>query len=419
MRREYRKNTESYNSKNNNNHENLFFENEMFGNEVELPQFNLEALARNAAQRVIQQALEDEVSEFLERGKYDKTDAENFTGYRNGFHQKRTVSTAFGGLKVKVPRVSYSPQVYDSQLVKKYKRRSEALDCLFPKLFVEGLATRDFEPALRFLVGEEAPLSPSTISRLNKQFKDEFEAWEKRDLSNLKIAYVWADGIYLKAGIADEKRCLLVIIGVDMEGRKHLLTMPEGFRESTESWYNALNDLKLRGLNEPALAIADGGLGFWAALPKVWNQTKEQLCWLHKMRNILDKLPKAEHKEAVVRLRAIYSASDKESAAYLLKKLLTEWKQIGYFKAFECLEKASEKLLTFFEMPSEHWKHLRTTNPIESPFATVRLRTDAARRFRTARSGTHLVFKILQAQAQRWSRISHPEKLKEVKLPGK
>ena len=141
MRREYRKNTESYNSKNINKHENLIFENEMFGNEVELPQFNLEALARNAAQRVIQQALEDEVSEFLERGKYDKTDAENFTGYRNGFHQKRTVSTAFGGLKVKAPRVSDSPQVYDSQLVKKYKRRSEALDCLFPKLFVEGLAT--------------------------------------------------------------------------------------------------------------------------------------------------------------------------------------------------------------------------------------------------------------------------------------
>jgi putative transposase len=413
MKKEYLKNNENYSN------EDLFIDSEMFGKEVELPQFNLEAMAKYAAQRMIQGALEEEVTEHLNRGKYDKTSPENFTGYRNGFHKKRTVSTAFGGLKVKVPRVSDSPQVYQSQLVRKYKRRSETLDCLFPKLFVEGLATRDFEPALRFLVGEEAPLSPSTISRLNKQFKDEFEAWEKRDLSKLKIAYIWADGIYLKAGIADEKRCLLVIIGVDMEGKKHLLAMPEGFRESAESWYNCLTDLKLRGLNEPAIAIADGGLGFWAALPKVWRQTKEQLCWLHKMRNILDKLPKAEHKEAVLKLRAIYSASNKESAAYLLKKLLSEWKQIGYFKAFECLEKASEKLMTFFEMPPEHWKHLRTTNPIESPFATVRLRTDAARRFRTPRSGTHLVFKILQSCEQRWSRISHPEKLKDVKLPEK
>lgn len=411
MRKEYNKTNEIFN-------DNLFFDNEIYANEDELPQFNLEALARNAAQRVIQSALEAEVVEFLDREKYDKTEAENFLGYRNGHHRGRTVSTAFGGLKVQVPRVSDSPQVYQSQLVKKYKRRSEALDCLFPKLFVEGLATRDFEPALRFLVGEEAPLSPSTISRLNKQFKDEFEVWQKRDLTNLKIVYIWADGIYLKAGIADEKRCLLVIIGVDMTGKKHLLTLEEGFRESAQSWYNALNSLKLRGLNEPALAMADGGLGFWAALPKVWNQTKEQLCWLHKMRNILDKLPKAERSEAVLRLRAIYSASSRETAEKLANNLLSDWKKTGYYQALECLRLALPKLLTFYQFPAEHHRHLRTTNVIESPFATVRLRTDAAKRFRSARSGTHLVFKVLQTCEQRWSRISHPEKLKEVKLPN-
>lgn len=301
--------------------------------------------------------------------------------------------------------------------MKPYKRRSEGLDCLFPKLFVEGLATRDFEPCLRFLVGAAAPLSPSSISRLNKQFKDEYEVWQKRDLQQLKIVYVWADGIYLKAGIADEKRCLLVIIGVDITGQKHLLTLREGFRESRESWSEALLDLKKRGLNEPSLAIADGGLGFWAALPKVWRQTKQQLCWLHKMRNILDKLPKREHHEAVLRLRAIYSASGKEAAERLSKELINDWKQVGYYQAVECLWVALERLLTFYNLPVEHWKHLRTTNVIESPFATVRLRTDAAKRFRTARSGTHLVFKILQSCEQRWSRISYPEKLKEVKLP--
>lgn len=397
--------------------DNLLFDNLEELESDQLSTFSLEGCIRGAAQRMIQAALEAEVAEFLQRAKYDKTSAEEFRGYRNGHHRQRTVSTTVGGLKVRVPRVADNHEPFQSQLVKPYKRRSEGLDCLFPKLFVEGLATRDFEPALRFLVGAEAPLSPSSISRLNAQFKDEFESWQKQDLRSLKIVCLWADGIYLKAGIADEKRCLLVIIGVDMTGKKHLLTLKEGFRESAESWFEAMTDLKKRGLNEPALAIADGGLGFWAALPKVWRQTKEQLCWLHKMRNILNKLPKREHPEAVVRLRAIYSASDRENAERLAKQLLSDWKEVGYYQAVECLWVAMEKLLTFFEMPSEHWKHLRTTNVIESPFATVRLRTDAAKRFRSARSGTHLVCKVLQSCEQRWRIISHPEKLKEVKLP--
>ena len=193
--------------------------------------------------------------------------------------------------------------------------------------------------------------------------------------------------------------------------------MWEGFRESTESWYNCLLDLKKRGLNEPALARADGGLGFWAVLPKVWRQTKEQRCWLHKMRNILDKVPKGEHSEAVLRLRGIYSATSREVAEKLAKELMNDWKQAGYYQAIECLFVALPRLLTFYEFPAEHHRHLRTTNVIESPFATVRLRTDAAKRFRSARSGTHLVFKILESCEQRWRIISHPEKLKEVKMP--
>ena len=409
--------TQNYTKKSENYNDNLFFDNDIYENEANLPQFNLERLARNAAQRIIQEALELEVSEFVERGRYDKTNPEDFRGYRNGHHPQRTISTSFGSLEVKVPRVSDNGETYQSQLVKPYKKRSEGLDCLFPNLFVEGLATRAFEPALRFLVGESAPLSPSSISRLNKKFKDEYEVWAKRDLSSLKIVYVWADGIYLKAGIADEKRCLLVIIGVDILGKKHLLTMREGFRESTESWYNCLMDLKKRGMNEPALAMADGGLGFWAALPKVFRQTKAQLCWLHKMRNILDKLPKSEHSEAVLRLRGIYSASSREVAERLAKELMSDWKKAEYYQAIECLFVALPRLLTFYEFPAEHHRHLRTTNVIESPFATVRLRTDAAKRFRSARSGTHLVFKIMESCEQRWRIISHPEKLKEVKLP--
>ncbi|MBA3601993.1 MAG: IS256 family transposase [Acidobacteria bacterium] len=412
MNQNYTKKRENYN-------DNLFFDTDIYETQAELPQFNLERLARNAAQRIIQEALEMEVSEFLERGKYQKTLREDFRGYRNGHHKQRTIATSFGSLEVKVPRVSDSTEKFQSNLVKKYRRRSEGLDCLFPNLFVEGLATRDFEPALRFLVGESAPLSPSSISRLNKKFKDEYESWRKRDLSDLKIVYLWADGIYLKAGIADEKRCLLVIIGVDISGTKHLLALEEGFRESAESWYNVLIDLQKRGLNEPALALADGGLGFWAALPKVWRQTREQLCWLHKMRNILDKLPKSEHSEAVLRLRGIYSASSREAAERLAKQLLADWKKAEYYQAIECLFAALPRLLTFYEFPAEHHRHLRTTNVIESPFASVRLRTDAAKRFRSARSGTHLVFKIMESCEKRWQRVSHPEKLKEVKLPEK
>jgi len=383
--------------------------------------FSLEALVRSSAQRMLQGALETEVTEVLQRLPGEKSSSsEGFRGYRNGYHPERVVSTAVGALHIKQPRVSDMPEEagrFRSKLIKPYKRRSEGLDALFPRLFIEGLATRDFEPALRFLVGEEAPLSPSSISRLNRQFKDEYEAWKRRDLINLKIVYIWADGIYIKAGIADEKLCLLVVMGADITGRKHLLGLVEGYRESKESWLELLRDLKSRGLNEPAVAVADGGLGFWAALPEVWQQTREQLCWLHKTRNILDKLPKREQKEATERIRAIYLASDKAAAKYLADKLIAEWKQIGYFKAAECLEQALDRLLTFYRFPTAHARHLRSTNIIESPFASVRLRTNAARRFRSARSGLHLVFKLLERASTGWQTLCHAEKLKEVKLP--
>ena len=383
--------------------------------------FSLEVLARSAAQRMIEGALEMEVTEFLQRMPGEKSErAEGFRGYRNGHHRERKITTAVGALRVRQPRVSDIPQSagkYRSQLIRPYKRRSEGLDVLFPKLFIEGLATRDFEPALRALVGEDAPLSPSSISRLNRQFKAEFDKWKERRLDGLEIVYIWADGVYLKAGIADEKLCVLVVIGADRSGRKHLLALVEGYRESKQSWLELLRDLKTRGLNEPAITVADGGLGFWAALPEVWHQTKEQLCWLHKMRNILDKLPKAEHQLASERLRAIYLAEDRENAERLAKSLINDWKQTGYARAAECLERALGKLLTFHHFPVEHARHLRTTNPIESPFAAVKLRTNAARRFRTPRSALHLLFKLLERAEKGWQRLSFPEKLKEVNLP--
>lgn len=384
--------------------------------------FSLEDVVRSAAQRMIQGALEAEVTEFLQRMPGVKSEAaEGFRGYRNGYHAERRITTAVGALTVRQPRVSDVPQsagAYRSGLIKPYRRRSEALDILFPKLFIEGLATRDFEPALRALVGEDAPLSPSSVSRLNKQFKEEYLRWKTRRLDDLEIVYIWADGVYLKAGISDEKLCALVVMGADRTGKKHLLAIAEGYRESKESWAEVLRDLKARGMNEPAIAIADGALGFWAALPEVWHQTKEQLCWLHKTRNILDKVPKKEHKDAAERIRGIYLAETREAAARLAQRLINDWKQTGYLKAAECLERALERLLTFHAFPTEHARHLRTTNPIESPFASVKLRTNAARRFRTPHSALHLLFKLLQRSEKGWQRLSFPEKLKEVQLPN-
>lgn len=389
--------------------------------------FCLEDLVRSAAQRMIHGALEMEVTEFLGRLPGERGE-EGFRGYRNGYLPERKVATSVGTLYVRQPRVSDVPEEtggYGSKILRPYKRRSTGLDELFPKLFVEGLATRDFEPALRALVGEDAPLSPSAISRLNKQFAKEFDEWRERPLDGHEFLYVWADGVYLKAGLADEKLCALVIIGADRLGKKHLLALGEGYRESKQSWLDVLRDLKARGMNAPAIAIADGGLGFWAAVPEVWPHTGEQLCWLHKTRNILDKLPKREQKESAERLRAVYLAKEeggdtaRQNALKLAGSLMNDWKEAGYTAAAECFEKAMPRLFTFLEFPVEHARHLRTTNPVESPFATVRLRTNAVRRMKRARPALHLVFKLLMKAERNWQTLSHPEKLKEVKLPDR
>ena len=389
--------------------------------------YTLEEFMRASAQTMLSAAVEDEVTEYLKRLPGERSDrAEGFRGYRNGFLPERKLATSVGTLYVKQPRVSDVPEgqeKFGSKLVKPYKRRSEGLDELFPKLFVEGLATRDFEPALRALVGEDAPLSPSAISRLNKRFKQEFDEWTKRDLSGHEFLYVWVDGVYLKAGIADEKLCALVVIGADRAGTKHLLAIGEGYRESKESWLDLLRDLKSRGMKMPAVAVADGGLGFWAAVPEVWPHTKQQLCWLHKTKNILDKLPKSEQKDAAERLKAVYLAEEergrtaKEIALGMAQSLIKEWKEVGYTNAAECFEKAVPRLLTFFDFPPEHARHLRTTNPVESPFATVRLRTNAVRRMKKTRSALHLIFKLLRKAERNWQTLAHPHKLKEVKLP--
>ena len=292
----------------------------------------IEALVRRGAKVMLQAALEQEVSQYLERARHQRSEpASAFRGYRNGHSQERKLSIGSGTIKIKTPRVSDVPagqEQFESKIVKPYQRRSASLQQLFPKLFIEGLATRDFEPALRCLMGAEAALSPSTISRLNAGFKAEYEDWTKSSLAALPIVYVWVDGIYIKAGIADERACLLVVMGADVSGNKHLLAMEEGFRESIESWSGVLRNLKRRGMNEPALAIGDGGLGFWGAAGEVWRQTKQQRCWLHKMRNVLDKLPQRERAEAVKGLRSIYLSKTREEAKSKVIALAKSWRGV-------------------------------------------------------------------------------------------
>ena len=376
----------------------------------------LETLARLGAQQILQAALEAEVTEYLQRPRYQRNGITR--GYRSGYLPERRLTLGSGTVALKVPRVSDEPpgEKFRSQLVKPYQKRSQAVDALFPKLFIEGLATRDFEPALRALLGAEAALSPSTVSRLNQQFKAEYAAWQVRSLTETQFVYLYADGLYLAAGLGDERACLLIVVGVDTAGCKHFLALQAGYREAKESWLGVLRDLRKRGLQAPALAIGDGALGFWAALAEVFPLSKQQLCWLHKMRNLLDKLPRKEHAEAVLRLRAIQRASSRNAAEKLARRLIADWRK-PYPSAAANLEEHLERLLNFYDFPAEHWKHLRTSNVIESPFAAVRLRTDAAKRFRTVRSGVHLIWQLLLKQEKKWRRFNGAEKCALVLLP--
>ena len=377
----------------------------------------LEAISRQGAQRMLTAALEKEVEEYLERQRYARRLEESeFRGYRNGYGRERQVTIGSGTIKVRAPRVSDTPaqqKQFESKILKPYQKRSQKLAELFPKLFVEGLATRDFEPALRCLLGKSAALSPATIVRLNAQFKAEYDEWRQRSLTDQRFVYIWVDGVHIKAGVARENAAVLTVIGVDVDGRKHLIALEEGYRESKESWLEVLRSLRDRGMQAPVLAVGDGALGFWAALPELWPETKSQRCWFHKMGNVLDKLPQKERKDAAERLRAVYLAGSRSAAEQLAHDLATEW-QKSYPKAATCLLTDLAACLRYYDYPQEHWKHLRTTNPVESVFSTMRLRTDAAKRFRTARSGVHLVFKLIQRYQKTWSRISAAEKLRVV-----
>lgn len=366
----------------------------------------LEELARAGARDMLDLALRAEVSAFLGRDWHEKS--EEFKGYRNGYGKPRKIAVGCGSVEIRVPRVSDIPEngmPFESGIIKKYQRISVTFKKLLVQLYLEGLSSGDFEPVFRHLLGETAPLSSSSIIRLKEEWRHEYLLWRKRDLSQSFYAYIWADGVYLKSGLEKEKTAMLCVLGVKENGHKELLMIKEGYRESTDSWSDVLRDLRDRGMNCPLLAIADGNLGMWAALDEVFPETQQQRCWNHKMRNVLDKLPKSMQPEITVALTDLYESKTKKECVRGAKALADRLRTTKHNDAADTLLRDFDRMTTFYNFPKEHWKHIRSSNPIESIFSGVRGRTKVVKRFSNRMNGLYMIFKIIERLSRNWRRI--------------
>jgi len=375
---------------------------------------------RNGAREMLKCALEAEVEEYLSRFKHVCDSSGNRMVTRNGYNKERTIQTGIGDIAVKAPRVADrrkdgSKTQFRSSILPPYLRRTKSIEELLPWLYLKGISTGDFSEALTALLGPDAPgLSASTISRLKEVWSEELKEWQQRSLKGREYVYFWVDGIHFGARMEDASQCMLVVIGATKHGTKELLTIVDGYRESEQSWLEALSDLKRRGLKTaPKLAVGDGGLGFWKALPQVFGETRWQRCWMHKTGNVLDKLPKGIQARAKDILHQIWMAETKEAAEKAFDHFIQSY-EAKYPKATECLAKDRDVLLTFYDFPAEHWLHLRTTNPIESTFATVRLRTVKTRGMLTRDTMLTMVFKLSMSAQNRWRRLNRPERLGEL-----
>jgi len=371
---------------------------------------SLDELAREGARRMIAAALKLEVEQYVQSLHHLRDEQGHALVVRNGKARQRTVHLGAGTIKVRAPRVNdrRADQRFRSRILPPYMRRSPRLEEALPLLYLQGLSSGDFSAALEPLLGPEAAgFSATTITRLLKVWQEEYAVWRKRSLKGKEYVYIWADGVYFNVRLEEDRLACLVIIGVLPDGRKEVIALEDGYRESTESWASVLRDLKRRGMPEPVLAIGDGALGFWAALREVYPQTQEQRCWVHKIANVLDKLPKRLQARAKDMLHEIMRAPDRESALQDLAHFCEEF-EARYPKAVEALTKDQDQLLTFFDFPAEHWLHLRTTNPVESPFAAVKARTKVTKGAGCRKAGLAMAFKLLLASEQHWRRVNAP-----------
>lgn len=368
----------------------------------------LTELLRNGAKDLIRQAVEAELEELL-----SQHGPLQFNGrqavVRNGYLPERTIQTGLGDVEVKIPKVrdkSKQGIKFNSFLIPPYLKRTESIEELLPALYLKGISTGDFSEALKALLGPQAKgLSAGTISRLKQQWQEEHKSWSRRDLALKQYVYIWADGVYFNIRGEEAKQCIFVVMGVNDHGKKELIAIEEGYRESTQSWTELLEDVRQRGLTiAPKLAIGDGALGFWNALSKVYPQTRHQRCWVHKTANVLNKLPKSVQPKAKEALHQIWMAETREEAYQAFDRTV---KRFGdkYSKAMDCLEKDKEQMLAFYDFPAVHWQHIRTSNPIESTFATVRLRTNKTRNAVSRATILSMVFKLTQSAENRWRRL--------------
>jgi transposase-like protein len=369
----------------------------------------LEAVCREGARRMLMVTLEQEVAEYIDRHQDLRDEEGKRLVVRNGHHREREVATGIGKVPLRQPRVNdrREGEHFTSAILPRYLRRAPSIDALIPVLYLKGISSSSFPEALEAILGKGVSgLSPTNVVRLKEVWQQEFEVWAKRDLRGKRYVYLWADAVYFNVRLEKDRPCVLVVVAATKDGRKELLAIQDGERESHLSWKNLLLDLKARGLEDgPCLAIADRALGFWKALPEVFPETRAQQCWVHKTANVLDKLPKRLQADAKGLIHEMYLAPTREDAAEAYGRFLTLY-EARYPKACECLKKDEDVLFTFYDFPAAHWVHLRTTNPIESTFGTVRHRTRQTKGCGSRTATLTMVFKLATQAEKHWRRLN-------------
>ena len=377
-------------------------------------------ILRMGAQKMLTQMIQQEVDDWLAERSSLLDEQGHRQVVRNGFLPKRKITTGVGQVEVQQPRVrdrrpTDQAEPFTSKILPPYLRKTKSIEELIPWLYLKGISTGDFSEALKALVGPDCPgLSATTVTRLKAVWEEEFQEWNKRSLVGKQYVYVWADGVHFNIRLEEDRQCILVLMGATADGKKELIAVVDGFRESEQSWRGLLLDVKARGLLiDPKLAIGDGALGFWKAIKQVYPKTRQQRCWVHKTANVLDKLPKRLQAEAKQKLHDIWMADTREHANQAFD-LFRKTYEAKYPKAVECSAKDREVLLAFYDFPAEHWIHLRTTNPIESTFATVRLRTKRTKGCGSRIACLTMVYKLMQSASKRWRLLNGTQVLVEV-----
>ena len=394
-----------------------------FEKELKEGESPLEAMARKGAREMLAHALEDEIRQHIEKYEGLRDEKGRKLVVRNGYHPERDIITGIGPLTIRQPRVDdrklAAEERFSCKILPRYLRRAPSIDNLVPVLYLKGVSTNDFKTALASILGEGVKgLSAATIVRLKQIWESEYQTWAKRDLSGKRYVYLWADGIYCNVRLDDQRSCLLIIMGADEHGTKELIAVSDGYRESKASWKEILLDLKQRGLkSSPKLAVGDGALGFWAALDEEYPDTKQQRCWVHKTANILDKLPKSIQSKAKSMIQDMYMADTEENAWKAYDLFVSAFKD-KYPKAVECLVKDRDRLFNFYQFPAVHWIHIRTTNPIESTFATVRNRTRSTKGCGSRTATLAMVYKLCLEAEKTWHKLKG-HKMIELVIQGK